>query len=124
MRKIYIFFIIIFGFIIFLDSSFIPKIGVNQIDVKTQKPSLQTASFMPEIIEKDAVFMQVASPTAIDLAMTKGVNYPKGLLRWADEIGVSKVCDTIERLHADYLDDRYRPSLLLKKMAAEHGRFF
>ncbi|MEY3592206.1 MAG: hypothetical protein RLZZ38_1182, partial [Bacteroidota bacterium] len=27
----------------------------------------------------DAVFMQVASPTAVDLAMTKGVNYPKGL---------------------------------------------
>ncbi|WP_396184135.1 hypothetical protein [Flavobacterium sp.] len=59
MRKIYIFFIIIFGLIIFLDSSFIPKIGVNQIDTKTVKPSLQTASFMPELIENDAVFMQV-----------------------------------------------------------------
>ena len=59
MRKIYIFFIIIFGVIIFLDSSFIPKIGVNQIDTKTVKPSLQTSSFMPELIENDAVFMQV-----------------------------------------------------------------
>ena len=72
----------------------------------------------------DALYLAIASRDDIETAMTKGVNYPKGLLRWADEIGVSKVCDTIERLHADYLDDRYRPSLLLKKMAAEHGRFF
>jgi 3-hydroxybutyryl-CoA dehydrogenase len=72
----------------------------------------------------DALHLAIASRDDIETAMTKGVNYPKGLLRWADEIGVSKVCDTIERLHADYLDDRYRPSLLLKKMAAEHGRFF
>ena len=72
----------------------------------------------------DALYLAIASRDDIETAMTKGVNYPKGLLRWADEIGVSKVCDTIERLHEDYFDDRYRPSLLLKKMAAEHGRFF
>src|SRR5205085_1472312 len=35
----------------------------------------------------DAVQMRVASPEDIELAMTKGVNYPKGLLAWCDEIG-------------------------------------
>jgi 3-hydroxybutyryl-CoA dehydrogenase len=35
----------------------------------------------------DAVHMRVATPADIDLAMTKGVNYPTGLLAWCDEIG-------------------------------------
>ena len=35
----------------------------------------------------DAVYMRVASPADIETAMTKGVNYPKGLLAWGDEIG-------------------------------------
>ncbi len=37
----------------------------------------------------DAVHMRVASPADIDLAMTKGVNYPKGLLAWGNEIGLA-----------------------------------
>jgi 3-hydroxybutyryl-CoA dehydrogenase len=45
-------------------------------------------------------------------------------LKWADEIGINKVCDTINKLHGDYQDDRYRTSLLLKKMASENARFF
>ncbi|HVE79688.1 MAG TPA: 3-hydroxyacyl-CoA dehydrogenase NAD-binding domain-containing protein, partial [Gemmatimonadaceae bacterium] len=35
----------------------------------------------------DAVLLGVASPHDIDLAMTKGVNYPRGLLAWADDLG-------------------------------------
>ena len=44
----------------------------------------------------DAVFWQIASPAAIDLAMRKGVNYPKGLLEWADEWGVQEVINVLE----------------------------
>jgi len=72
----------------------------------------------------DALYMGIANRDDIETAMTKGVNYPKGLLMWADEIGIKQVCDTINNLYNDYHDDRYRPSLLLKKMAAENGRFF
>lgn len=72
----------------------------------------------------DALYLGIASRDDIETAMTKGVNYPKGLLRWCDELGAAHVLDTISRMHADYLDDRYRPSLLLKKSAAEHSRFF
>ena len=39
----------------------------------------------------DAVFLQIATADDVDLAMTKGVNYPKGLLAWADEIGIDVV---------------------------------
>jgi 3-hydroxybutyryl-CoA dehydrogenase len=71
----------------------------------------------------DAVYYKVASAEAIDLAMTKGVNYPKGLLQWADEIGADKILATIEYLRHLYNEDRYRPSLLLKKVAASKGKF-
>jgi len=72
----------------------------------------------------DAVFMRVASPEDVDLAMTKGVNYPKGLLAWANELGLERVHGWLERLQAEYGEDRYRPSPLLKRMAREGRRFF
>jgi 3-hydroxybutyryl-CoA dehydrogenase len=72
----------------------------------------------------DAVFMQVASAADVDLAMTKGVNYPKGLLAWANELGLSRVEGWLERLQAEYGEDRYRPSPLLKRMARDGKRFF
>ena len=72
----------------------------------------------------DAVFMQVASPEGVDLAMMKGVNYPKGLLQWADEIGLEKVLLQLEDLFAEYGEDRYRPNPLLRKMVRENRNFF
>ena len=72
----------------------------------------------------DAVLMRVASPEAIDLAMTKGVNYPKGLLAWANDIGLERVLGWLDRLQAEYAEDRYRASPLLRRMAREERRFF
>ncbi len=63
----------------------------------------------------DAVLMQVASAEDIDKAMTKGVNYPKGLLAWADEIGLEKVLAQLEDLFQEYGEDRYRPNVLLRR---------
>jgi len=71
----------------------------------------------------DAVLFRNATPRDIDLAMTKGVNYPKGLLAWADEIGIATVLERLEALHRDYGEDRYRPSALLRRMAAEGAAF-
>lgn len=65
----------------------------------------------------DAVFMQVAKAEDVDLAMTKGVNYPKGLLQWAKEIGYDKVLEQMEALFAEYGEDRYRPNPLLRRFA-------
>ncbi len=72
----------------------------------------------------DAVQLRVASAKDIDLAMTKGVNYPKGLLAWADEIGVDTVYRRLVALQQEYGEDRYRPSPLLKRMASTGARFF
>jgi 3-hydroxybutyryl-CoA dehydrogenase len=71
----------------------------------------------------DAVFLRIASPADVDLAMTRGVNYPKGLLAWADEIGVPVVLSRLEALQAEYGEDRYRPSPLLRRMARDGRRF-
>ncbi len=71
----------------------------------------------------DAVFMQIGTATAIDLAMTKGVNYPKGLLAWAEEIGPDVILNRLENLHAYYGDDRYRPCPLLRDMVTHDKQF-
>ena len=64
----------------------------------------------------DAVFMQVASEQDVDLAMTKGVNYPKGLIAWSKEIGPKNVLEQLEELFAFYGEDRYRPNPMLRRV--------
>ncbi|HRN42476.1 MAG TPA: 3-hydroxyacyl-CoA dehydrogenase NAD-binding domain-containing protein [Vicingus sp.] len=68
----------------------------------------------------DALFLNIASKEDIDLAMTKGVNYPKGLLAWADEMGLENVLNKLEHLFTEYGEDRYRPSVLLRRMVKAH----
>lgn len=72
----------------------------------------------------DALYLNIATKEDLDLAMTKGVNYPKGLLAWADEKGIEHTLKTLERLQAEYGEDRYRPSPLLRKMARENKKFY
>ncbi len=72
----------------------------------------------------DALYLRIASRDDIDLAMTKGVNYPKGLLLWADEIGIENCVHMLDALHGEYLEDRYRCSPLLRKMAKAKQNFF
>jgi len=72
----------------------------------------------------DAVFMNIATIEDIDLAMTEGVNYPKGLLRCAGEIGLEKVLDRITALQMEYGEDRYRPNPLLKRMVRNDETFY
>jgi 3-hydroxybutyryl-CoA dehydrogenase len=69
----------------------------------------------------EAVVHGVAAPDAIDLAMRKGVNYPRGPLAWGDAIGVSSVRDAIAHLAAHYGEDRYRVSPLVARRAAAGG---
>lgn len=72
----------------------------------------------------DAYYLKIATAAELDLAMTKGVNYPKGLLQWADEMGADVVLNRLEQLYEHYREDRYRPSVQLRKMASEGVRFF
>lgn len=62
-----------------------------------------------------AVMEGVATPTDIDNAMKLGVNYPKGLLAWADEIGIAIIVFILDGLYREYHQERYRPCVLLKQ---------
>ena len=72
----------------------------------------------------DACFLNIASAKDIDLAMTKGVNYPKGLLAWADEKGIDWCVQQLDDLYDEYHEDRYRCSALLRKMKRNSSTFF
>lgn len=72
----------------------------------------------------DARFWNIASAKDLDLAMTKGVNYPKGLLQWADEWGAQKVHDLMMGLYQRYNEDRYRPSPLIADTLHSQTNFY
>ena len=72
----------------------------------------------------DALFWNIASAIDIDNAMTKGVNYPKGLLAWADEKGIDWCVTKMDELYNEYREDRYRCSPLLRNMNKENSKFF
>ncbi len=69
----------------------------------------------------DAVTQGIAAPADVDLAMRKGVNYPKGPLEWADAIGLKRVRAVLHHLATHYGEDRYRASPLLTRRCATGG---
>jgi 3-hydroxybutyryl-CoA dehydrogenase len=70
----------------------------------------------------EALNLRIASAADLDLAMTKGVNYPKGLLSWGDEIGAATVVARLDALREEYGEERYRVSPLLRRTAKNGGR--
>ncbi|QIY91158.1 3-hydroxyacyl-CoA dehydrogenase NAD-binding domain-containing protein [Chryseobacterium gallinarum] len=64
----------------------------------------------------EAKRLGVANDEDIELAMQKGVNYPKGLLSWGKEIGYAKISGTLQNLYEEYQEERYRQSPLLRKL--------
>lgn len=64
----------------------------------------------------EAKRLGVANDEDIELAMQKGVNYPKGLLAWGKEVGYSKISETLQSLYEEYQEERYRQSPLLRKL--------
>jgi 3-hydroxybutyryl-CoA dehydrogenase len=72
----------------------------------------------------DTLFLNIASAKDIDNAMTKGVNYPKGLLTWADELGIYWCVEKLDELYNEYHEDRYRCSPILRRMTKENKNFY
>lgn len=72
----------------------------------------------------DTLFLRIASHEDIDKAMLYGVNYPKGLLAWADELGIQNCVNYLDMLQQKFGDDRYRCSPLLRTMATHNKTFF
>ena len=109
------------GFYDYSQGALNPKPNTDEA-LGTEIVNRITAMLINEAI--DALFLNIASAKDIDLAMTKGVNYPKGLLAWADEKGLDVVLTQLEELYKNYCEDRYRPSPLLRKMVNEQKTFY
>lgn len=109
------------GYYEYTENSIAPKINENH--------ELGTAIFERVLVmlineAADALFLNIASAEDIDNAMNKGVNYPKGLLHWADEKGIDWCVSRMDALYDEYHEDRYRCSPLLRKMKREGTLFF
>ena len=72
----------------------------------------------------DALFLNIANREDLDTAMTKGVNYPKGLLKWADEYGLENVQNDLDKLYNYYHEDRYRLSPIIRNFVKENKTFY
>ncbi|WDF47766.1 3-hydroxyacyl-CoA dehydrogenase NAD-binding domain-containing protein [Chryseobacterium sp. KACC 21268] len=72
----------------------------------------------------DAYSLNIASAEDIDLAMTKGVNYPKGLLKWADKFGLENLQNELDELYNFYHEDRYRCSPIIRNLVKQNKTFY
>ncbi len=62
--------------------------------------------------------VSLATPSDIDLAMKLGLNYPHGPLELVEDLGRGNCLQILERLHAATGEDRYRPTLWLRRRVA------
>ena len=65
----------------------------------------------------DTLYLQICSEEDLELAVTKGVNYPKGLITWGEESGWKNVETRLDALYDFYREDRYRVSPWIRKKA-------
>ncbi|MCB8820821.1 3-hydroxyacyl-CoA dehydrogenase [Microvirga rosea] len=65
----------------------------------------------------DIAQQRIAAPEDINAATEIGLGYPRGSLRFGDELGPARILQILEACHAFYGDPRYRPSPWLKRRA-------
>lgn len=105
----------------------------NKKIIHTTSPKPAKPTLLQEIFERilvmlineaaDAHYLHIASEKDIERAMTLGVRYPKGLLAWANELGIDWCVNQMDQLYNTYHEDRYRCSPLLRKYNQEKLRF-
>jgi 3-hydroxybutyryl-CoA dehydrogenase len=89
----------------------------NKIFINKEKQDIIAKRILTMLINEayDALFWGIATEADIDIAMTKGVNYPKGLITWGKEIGLNNIIQNMNELYSTYQEERYRCSIGLKR---------
>ncbi|MBO8182634.1 MAG: 3-hydroxyacyl-CoA dehydrogenase/enoyl-CoA hydratase family protein [Archaeoglobus sp.] len=87
------------------------RAGAKFDEIRLIAPAVNEAAWL---IEKG-----VATPEEIDLGVLHGLNYPRGLLRMADDIGIDRIVTELEKLYEKYKEERYKPNPVLLKMVEE-----
>ncbi|MBN1593292.1 MAG: 3-hydroxybutyryl-CoA dehydrogenase, partial [Candidatus Coatesbacteria bacterium] len=93
------------------------KLGKTPVEVNDAPGFVSNRVLMPMINE--AVFALhegVGTPEAIDTVMKLGMNHPMGPLALADLIGLDVCLSILSVLYDGFLDPKYRPCPLLRKM--------
>ena len=99
---------------------FFAALGKNVCHVK-DVPGMLVMRTVAMLINEaaDAVDKGICSAADVDIALQAGAAYPQGLLAWGDKLGVSSVVEVLRHLQAEYGEDRYRCSPLLRRY--QHG---
>jgi len=63
-----------------------------------------------------AVAQGVGSAADVDVGVVHGLNYPRGILAWADAIGLDHVLSVLDGLYEERHEERYRASPLLRSL--------
>jgi 3-hydroxybutyryl-CoA dehydrogenase len=81
-------------------------------------PGLVLGRMVCQIVNESAFALGegVGSAQDIDTGMIHGLNYPRGILAWADEIGLDHVLGVLDALHLERGEERYRTAPLLRRL--------
>jgi 3-hydroxybutyryl-CoA dehydrogenase len=91
--------------------------AVSPVDDVAGLPVIRTVAMLANEAA-DAVQQGIASAADVDLAMRRGVNYPRGPLAWADAIGPDTVKTVLGHMAAHYGEPRYRLAPLIARRCA------
>jgi len=82
-------------------------------------PGLVLGRIVCQVINEAAFALAegVGSADDVDAGMVHGLNYPRGILRWADEIGLDHVLSVVDGLYEERREERYRAAPLLRSLA-------
>jgi 3-hydroxybutyryl-CoA dehydrogenase len=82
-------------------------------------PGLVLGRIVGQVINEAAFALGegLGSAADIDAGMVHGLNYPRGILAWADQIGLDQVLTLLEALESERGEERYRPAPLLRRLA-------
>ncbi len=96
---------------------FFATLGKHTVWVQ-DSPGLVLGRIVCQVINEAAFALGEGVGTAadIDAGMIHGLNYPRGVLAWADEIGLDHVLAVLEGLSEELREERYRPAPVLRRM--------
>jgi 3-hydroxybutyryl-CoA dehydrogenase len=81
-------------------------------------PGLVLGRIVCQIVNEAAFALGegVGSAQDIDTGMIHGLNYPRGILAWADAIGLEHVLGVLDALHEERGEPRYRVAPVLRRL--------
>ena len=82
-------------------------------------PGLVLGRIVCQVINEAAfaVGEGIGSAADVDTGVVHGLNYPRGILHWADEIGLDHVMAVLDTLYEERREERYRAAPLLRSLA-------